>query len=268
MDQPHTAFAKVLEKFKSEEELTGIENFAFIDPTARIGKNVYVGAFSYLSKNASIGNNVKIFPGTFVGEGVIINDHTIVFPGVSIYKSCLIGKNCVIHSGVVIGSDGFGFAPNDDGSYTKVPQLGNVIIEDNVEIGSNTTIDRATIGSTLIRKGVKLDNLIQIAHNVEIGENTVMAAQSGVSGSTKIGKNCQIGGQVGFVGHLHIAEGSRFGAKSGVGRSIIESYKAWNGIPAFEYTASLRAYALLRKLPQLEQRIADLEKMLQQAETK
>ncbi len=218
----YTAFALLLDKYQQmqTQQLKGIQQPSYISATAKVGDNVFIGAFVYIGDNVNIADGVKIFPQTFIGDNVIINANAIIHPGVKVYHDCIIGKNVVIHAGTVIGSDGFGFAPQTDGSFKKVPQIGNVIIEDNVEIGANTTIDRATIGSTIIKSGAKLDNLLQIAHNVEVGNNTVIAAQSGVSGSTKIGNNVMIGGQVGIVGHLQIADGSKINAQSGVSKSI------------------------------------------------
>jgi UDP-3-O-[3-hydroxymyristoyl] glucosamine N-acyltransferase len=260
----YSAFTKVLEKFaNSVLDKKGIEEPSYVSKSSTIGKDVYIGAMSYIGDNVKLGNNVKIFPGVFIGEQSVIGDGTIIFSDTTVYHHSIIGKNCIIHSGTVIGSDGFGFAPLADGSYKKIPQLGNVLIEDNVEIGANTVIDRATMGSTIIHKGVKLDNLIQVAHNVEIGENTVVAAQTGISGSTRIGKNCVVGGQVGFVGHLDIADGTRVNAQSGVTKSVKEKGKALTGSPAHDYTASLRSQAIFRLLPQLEKRIAELEKQLE-----
>jgi len=259
--ESYSAFGKILQLFHvTAEDKRGIEQPSYVDPSAVLGENVYVGAFAYIGKQVRIGKNSKVYPGTVVGDGSVIGDNSILFSGVKVYHHCVIGSECILHAGVVIGSDGFGFAPQRDGSFEKVPQLGNVVLEDRVEIGANSTIDRATMGSTLIRKGVKLDNLVQIAHNVEIGENTVIAAQSGVSGSTKIGKNCMIGGQVGFVGHITIADGTRINAQSGISKSIKEKGKAWNGAPAFEYTDSLRSYSVYKNLPALEKRVSDLEK--------
>jgi UDP-3-O-[3-hydroxymyristoyl] glucosamine N-acyltransferase len=211
-----------------------------------------------------VGNNVKIFPNVYLGDNVRVGDNSIIHPGVKIYHDCVIGKNVTIHAGTVIGSDGFGFAPQKDGSFKKVPQIGNVVVQDFVEIGANATIDRATIGSTIIKSGAKLDNLIQIAHNVEVGNNTVIAAQAGVSGSTKIGNNVMIGGQAGIVGHIQIADGSKINAQSGVSKSIKTPNAAVTGSPAFEYTSALRSQAVSRKLPDLEKRIKELEKLVQQ----
>lgn len=262
----YTAFATLLHKYQEivTQQLAGIQEPSFIASSAKLGENVFIGAFVYLSENVKVGNNVKIFPGAFIGNNVAIADNTIVHPGVKIYHDCVVGKNVTIHAGTVIGSDGFGFAPQADGSYKKVPQIGNVVIEDFVEIGANATIDRATIGSTLIKAGAKLDNLIQIAHNVEVGLNTVIAAQAGVSGSTKIGSNVMIGGQAGIVGHIHIADGSKINAQSGVSKSIKSSNTAVTGTPAHDYTSALRSQALSRNLPDMEKRIAELEKLVQQ----
>lgn len=262
----YSAFAALLRKYQqiATEQLTGIEQPSFIHASANLGDNVYVGAFAYISEAVKIGNNVKLYPGVFLGKNVTISDNTVLLPGVKIYHDCVVGKNVTIHAGSVIGGDGFGFAPQADGSYKKVPQIGNVVIEDYVEIGSNATIDRATIGSTLIKSGAKLDNLIQIAHNVEVGNNTVIAAQSGVSGSTKIGNNVQIGGQAGIVGHIQIADGTRINAQSGVSKSVKTPNAALTGSPAFDYTSALRAQAVSRNLPELEKRVAELEKLLQQ----
>ena len=242
---------------------TGIEQPNFISSSAKIGKDVYIGAFAYIGDNSIIEDGVKIFPNATIGDRCEIKAETIIYAGVKIYAETKIGTRCIIHSGVVIGSDGFGHAPLPDGSYMKIPQLGNVIIENDVEIGANSTIDRATLGSTIIRRGVKLDNLVQIAHNVEIGEHTVVAAQSGVSGSTKIGKNCLIGGQVGFVGHITIADRTRINAQSGVSKSIEEPGKAFTGSPAFDYTESLRSQVVFRHLPSLRLKIEQLEKELE-----
>lgn len=237
-----------------------------MESNVSLGKDVFIGAYSVISSGAVIGDGVKIFPQVYIGEDVVIGEGTVLYPGCRVYRDCRIGSNCTLHSGVVIGSDGFGFAPQPDGAYMKIPQLGNVILEDNVEVGANSTIDRATLGSTILRKGVKLDNLVHVAHNVEIGEHTVIAAQSGISGSTRIGRHCQVGGQVGFVGHITIADGSRINAQSGVSKSIIENNKAVTGSPAFDYTASLRSQAVYRNLPELLRRVDELEQKLKEWE--
>jgi UDP-3-O-[3-hydroxymyristoyl] glucosamine N-acyltransferase len=262
----YTAFATLLNKYQQiqTQQLSGIQQPVYIDATAKIGEQVFIGAFAYIGENAIIGDGAKIFPSAYIGNNVVVGNNSIIYPGAKIYNHCIIGKNVVIHAGTVIGGDGFGYAPQPDGSFIKVPQIGNVIIEDNVEIGSNTTIDRATIGSTLIKAGAKLDNLLQIAHNVEVGNNSVIAAQSGISGSTKIGNNVMIGGQVGIVGHLQIADGSKINAQSGVSKSIKNPNTAVTGSPAFDYTAALRSQAMVRSLPEMEKRIKELEKLVKE----
>jgi UDP-3-O-[3-hydroxymyristoyl] glucosamine N-acyltransferase len=261
----YTAFATLLAKYQEimEQQLTGIQQPTYIAETASYGQNVFIGAFAYLGNNVKIGNNSKIYPNAYIGDDVTIGDNSTIHAGVKIYRNCKIGNYVTIHAGTVIGSDGFGFAPQSDGSFKKVPQIGNVVIEDNVEIGANATIDRATIGSTLIKSGVKLDNLIQIAHNVEIGNNTVIAAQTGISGSTKIGDGVMIGGQVGVVGHIQIGDGAKINAQSGVSKSL-EAGKAVTGSPAYDYTAALRSQAITRRLPELEKRIKELETLIKQ----
>ena len=255
------SFAKLLEAYNQfRQPKPIIDAQTSIASSAKVGENVYIGAFSCISDNAIIGTGVKIYPGAFVGENVRIGDNTTLFAGVKIYADCVIGKNCTLHSGVIIGSDGFGFAPNSENNYSKVPQIGNVILEDHVEVGSNTTIDRATLGSTIIRKGVKLDNLIQIAHNVEIGENTVIAAQTGIAGSTHIGKNCMIGGQVGIIGHLKIADGTKIAAQSGVGKDISEPNTIVQGSPAFGIMDYKKSYVGFMKLPEIMGQVKDLIK--------
>ena len=257
----YKSFASLLEIYNQiVNDKKGIEQPSFIDPSATIGKDVYIGAFAYIGKNSVVGDGVKIYPQCYVGDNVVIKDNTTLFAGCRVYSFCQIGKECNLHAGVIIGADGFGFAPNEQNNYKKVPQIGNVIIEDYVEVGAGTTIDRATLGSTIIRKGVKLDNLIQIAHNVEIGENTVIAAQTGVAGSTKIGKNCMIGGQVGIVGHLSIADGVKIAAQSGIGTSITTEGEIVQGSPAFNISDYKRTYVVFKKLPQLERKINELEK--------
>jgi UDP-3-O-[3-hydroxymyristoyl] glucosamine N-acyltransferase len=260
----YTSFAQLLGAYQElvAKQLKGIQQPSVISGSATLGENVFIGAFSYVGDNVKIGDDVKVHAQVYIGNDVKIGKGTVLHAGVKIYQGCRIGENVTIHAGTVIGSDGFGFAPQTDGTYKKVPQIGNVIVEDNVEIGSNCTIDRATIGSTIIHAGAKLDNLIQIAHNVEIGSYTVIAAQSGVSGSTKIGKNVMIGGQVGIVGHITIADGSRINAQSGVTKSI-NAAMAVTGSPAFNYAAALRSQAVSRNLPELEKRIKELEKQIQ-----
>ena len=265
VDDPRAGFAKLLEFCNQmNSNKTGIEQPSSISKTATLGEHIYIGAFSYIGENVTIGNNVKIFPNVFVGNNSVIGDNTIVYSGVKIYHDSVIGKNCTFHSGVIIGGDGFGFAPNSENNYSKIPQIGNVIIEDHVEIGSNTTVDRATLGSTFLRKGVKLDNLIQIGHNVEIGENTVVAAQTGVSGSTKIGKNCMIGGQVGIVGHIKIADGVKIAAQSGVAKSITKEGEVVQGSPAFSIIDYKRSHLLFKNFPDINDKIRELERYLQE----
>jgi UDP-3-O-[3-hydroxymyristoyl] glucosamine N-acyltransferase len=262
----YTAFAALLSKYQEivAQQMTGIQEPVYISKSATLGEKIFVGAFAYIGENVKVGNNTKIFPGSFLGDDVKVGDNVVLHPGVKIYHHCVIGNNVTIHAGSVIGSDGFGFAPQADGSFKKVPQIGNVVVEDFVEIGANATIDRATIGSTFIKSGAKLDNLIQIAHNVEVGNNTVIAAQAGVSGSTKIGNNVMIGGQAGIVGHLQIADGSKINAQSGVSKSIKTPNTAVTGSPAFDYTSALRSQAVSRKLPEIEKRLKELEDMIKQ----
>ncbi len=261
----YSAFATLLNKYQQlvTQQLSGIQQPSYVSTSAKYGENVFIGAFAYLGENVNIGNNSKIFPNVYLGDKVIIGDNTVIHAGVKIYNDCVIGNNVIIHAGTVIGSDGFGFAPQADGSFKKVPQIGNVVIEDYVEIGANTTIDRATIGATIIRSGAKLDNLIQIAHNVEIGNNTVVAAQAGISGSTKIGNGVMIGGQVGIVGHIQIGDRAKINAQSGVSKSI-EPGKSVTGSPAYDYTSALRSQAISRNLPDLEKRIKELEALVKQ----
>lgn len=265
VNDAYAAFATLLEKYNeilSPKTKNGIEQPSFISDSASIGKDVYVGAFAYIGDNAVIGDNSKIYPNSYIGDNTTIGNNTTIFAGVKIYHQCIVGNSVIIHSGVVIGSDGFGFALQQNGSYKKIPQLGNVVIEDNVEIGANTTIDRATMGSTVIKRGVKLDNLIQIAHNVTIGEHTVIAAQAGVSGSTKLGAHCIVGGQAGIVGHISLANGSKVNAQSGVSKSIKEENKAVTGSPAYDYNSALRSQAIMKNLPELLKRLETLEKQV------
>ncbi len=260
----YSAFAQLLGKYQEmvTQQMKGIQQPSFIASSAKMGEDVFVGAFSYVGEQVSIGNQTKIFPNCFIGDNVTIGANCIIHPGVKIYHDCVLHDHVIIHAGTVIGSDGFGFAPQADGSFKKVPQIGNVVLESNVEIGANTTIDRATMGSTCIKSGAKLDNLIQVAHNVEVGESTVIAAQAGISGSTKIGKNVMIGGQAGLVGHIQIADGSKINAQSGVSKSMKEPYSAVTGSPAGDYTTSLRSQAVFRNLPALEKRVKELEELV------
>lgn len=258
VEDAYKSFSKLLEYYNQVKLMkSGIEQPSVISDNVTYGDNLYLGSFCYVGKNVKIGENVKIYPNTFIGDNVTIGDNCVFFAGVRIYSETEIGNFCVIHSGTIIGSDGFGFAPTDDGSYNKVPQIGNVILEDNVEIGACTTIDRATLGSTIIRKGVKLDNQIQIAHNVEIGENTVIAAQTGVAGSTKIGKNCMIGGQVGISGHLIIGDNVRVQAQSGIGKNIKDG-ETLQGSPSFNYADWNKSYVHFRNLPKI---VSDLDEL-------
>ncbi|MFG6687004.1 UDP-3-O-(3-hydroxymyristoyl)glucosamine N-acyltransferase [Mariniflexile sp. HNIBRBA6329] len=260
VDDAYLAFSKILEYYNSIKlNKVGVEQPSFISESASYGDNVYIGAFSYISDHAKIGYNVKIFPNTYIGENVVIGDNTIIFSGAKIYSDTIIGDYCVINSGVIIGADGFGFAPNEKGGYNKIPQTGNVIIEDYVDIGAATTIDRATMGSTIIREGVKLDNHIQIAHGVEIGKHTVIAAQSGVAGSTKIGSNCQIGGQVGIAGHIVIGNNVKIQAQSGIARNVKDN-EVLQGSPALSLTDYNKSYVHFKNLPKIVRNINDLEK--------
>lgn len=259
VDDAYLAFSTLLDFYdQAKNAKVGIEQPSFISETAVYGNDLYLGSFAYLGLGCIIGDNVKIYPNCYIGDNVKIGNNVKIFAGTKIYSDTIIGDNCSIHSGSIIGSDGFGFAPSPDGSFKKIPQIGNVIIEDNVDIGSCTTIDRATMGSTIIRKGVKLDNQIQIAHNVEIGENTVIAAQTGVAGSSKIGKNCMIGGQVGIAGHLTIGDNVRIQAQAGIGRNI-KSGKIIQGSPAFEYNDFNKSYVHFKNLPKHIKKLEELK---------
>jgi len=260
VENAYDAFTSLLELYaKMAEEKKGIEQPSHIDPSARVGTNVYIGAFSYIGPGVFIGNNVKIYPQSFVGDNTQIQDNTVLYSGVKIYHGCFVGRDCTLHSGVVIGGDGFGFVQQPDQQYRKIPQVGNVIIEDNVEIGANTTIDRATMGSTIVRKGSKLDNLIQIGHNVEVGENTVIVSQAGIAGSTKVGSNCQVGGQVGLAGHLKIGDNVKIGAQSGVSNNLKDGDTVL-GSPALDVTRQIKAMIIYKSLPEMSRRIAELER--------
>ena len=263
VDNAYECLAKLLtlvDSFKPKKQ--GISAKSDIHETAKLGENVYVGAFVVIGANVVIGNNVKIYANTVIDDNVVVGDDSVIYAGVKIYEGCRIGKRCVLHAGVVVGSDGFGHAPDAEGRYHKIPQIGNVVIEDDVELGANTTVDRATMGSTIIRRGVKLDNLVQVAHNVEIGEDTVIAAQSGIAGSTKIGKHCMFGGQVGVAGHITIADGSIFGGKSGVTSTIKEPNKVWQGYPVMPIMGFRKLNVLQKQLPDLAHKIYDLEKKI------
>lgn len=260
VDDAYKSFSKLLEFYNQvKNNKTGIEEPVFLSESATYGSDFYLGAFSYLGNNVKIGENVKIFPNVYIGDNVSIGDNVIIHAGAKIYSETIIGKGCVIHGAVIIGADGFGFTPNSNGEYSKVPQTGNVILEENVEVGAGTTIDRATLGSTILRKGVKLDNQIQIAHNVEIGEHTAIAAQTGVAGSTKIGKNCLIGGQVGIVGHITIGDRVKIQAQSGIGRNVKDD-EVLQGSPALNYGDFNKSYVHFKNLNKLVARIFELEK--------
>ncbi|MDB5115603.1 MAG: lpxD [Mucilaginibacter sp.] len=263
VENAYSAFSVLLEKYNTiKTDKSGIEQPSFIHPSAQIGSNVYIGAFAYIGPNVKLGDNSKVYPNSYVADNVTIGKNSTLFSGVKIYFDCVVGNNVIIHSGAVIGSDGFGFAPNGDGTYNKISQIGNVILEDNVEVGSNTTIDRATMGSTVIHTGVKLDNLVQIGHNVELGANTVIAAQTGISGSTKIGENSVFGGQVGIAGHITIAKGTLAAGKTGITRTIEEEDRKWGGNPIMPYQDYMRSRIVLMRLPQLEKRLIELEKII------
>lgn len=257
----YAAFALLLKTYQDlvAKPKKGIESGSYIHSSVTCDESNYVAATAYISEGVILGKNVKVYPQVYIGEGVVIGDHVQLFSGVKIYNDCKIGSHVIIHSGTVIGSDGFGFAFSN-GKFDKIPQIGNVVIEDDVEIGANCTIDRATMGSTIIRKGAKLDNLIQVAHNVEIGQNSVIAAQAGVSGSTKIGNFVQIGGQAGIVGHIKIADGTRINAQSGVSKEITTPNSALTGSPAHEYRAMLKSQVIFKNLPELQQRVEAIEK--------
>ena len=262
VEDAYKSFSKLLEYYNQVKmNKTGIESPVFISKSAIYGENIYIGAFAYLGENIKIGNNTKIYPNVYIGDNVNIGDNVILFSGAKIYSDTIIGDNCVIHSSAISGADGFGFAPNEKGEFIKVPQTGNVIIEDNVDVGAATSIDRATLGSTIIRKGVKLDNHIQIAHNVEIGKNTVIAAQTGIAGSTKIGENCMIGGQVGIVGHITIGNNVKIQAQSGIGRNVKDN-EILQGSPALPYSDYNKSYVHFKNLPKTMNRISILEKTI------
>jgi UDP-3-O-[3-hydroxymyristoyl] glucosamine N-acyltransferase len=262
VDNAYESFSKLLEYYNQVKmNKTGIEDPVFVSKSASLGENIYLGAFSYVGDNVIIGDNVKIYPNVYIGDNVTIGENSVLFAGAKLYSETVVGKQCVINSGVILGADGFGFSPNEKGVFVKVPQTGNVILEDHVDIGAATTIDRATLGSTIIRRGVKLDNQIQIAHNVEVGENTVIAAQTGIAGSTKIGSNCLIGGQVGFAGHLTIGNNVRIQAQSGVGKNIKDN-ETIQGSPSFNYGDFSKSYVHFRNLPKIMKRFDALEKKI------
>ncbi len=261
----YEAFASLLTLYaQSKQPKSGVEEPSFIHKSAKIGKEPYIGAFTYIAEDVVLGNNVKIYPQVYIGPRVKVGDNTILYPGVVIYEECVIGNNCIIHGGAIIGADGFGFASSEETNYKKIPQIGNVIIEDYVEIGANATVDRATMGSTILRKGVKIDDHVHIAHNVEVGENTVMAAQSGVAGSTKIGKNCMFGGQVGVSPHVKIADGVKAGAQAGISGDIRKPGVIVLGSPANEISKQRRSMAVYKNLPELMNKINELERTIEE----
>jgi len=261
----YKAFASLLEVYQQHKNYkVGISTKATIEDSVNLGENIYVGVGVYIGENVVIGDDAKIYPNTYIGDNTVIGENTTIFSGVNIYSETNIGNNCTIHSGVVIGSDGFGFAPQNDDEFKKIPQIGNVIIEDNVEIGANSTIDRATIGSTIIRKGVKLDNLLQVAHNVEIGENTVIAAQTGIAGSTKIGKNCMIGGQVAIAGHITVADNVKAGARTGIAQTVKKEGVILQGIPAMDVRSFYRSSAVFKILPDMKRQLDRIAKKIEE----
>ena len=265
VENAYEAFASLLQLVdQARPRKKGVHPTAVIEPTATIGRDVYIGPYACIGENCHIGDECSVYPHVYIGDNTRIGDKCTMFPGVKIYHDCILGNNCVVHAGSVIGSDGFGFAPQSETEFMKIPQIGNVVIEDNVEIGANVAIDRATMGSTIIRKGVKLDNLIQIGHNVEIGETTVMAGQTGVAGSAKIGRNCMFGGQVGISGHLKIADGTKIGAQSGIPGDVKKENTILLGYPAIDYKNFYRSSVVFRQLPELKRKIEELEKEIGQ----
>ncbi len=260
VEDAYVAVAKLMQMYvESMPRKTGVEQPSFISDSASIGDFPYIGAFAYIGDNVKIGNNVSVYPNAYIGDNVTVGDNTIIYSGVKIYQGCKVGSRCVLHAGSVVGSDGFGFAPGENGEYTKIPQLGNVILEDDVEVGANTTIDRATMGSTIIHKGVKLDNLVQIAHNVEVGDNTVIAAITGIAGSSKVGKNCMFGGHAGVAGHLNVADGTKLGAFTGVSKNITQKDIFMRGIPAQDAKLYGRSFVNFKQLPDLAAQVKELK---------
>ena len=264
VENPYASFTILLQEYQKmmAQNKKGVEQPSFISSSAKIGNDVYLGAFTYVGEHCTIGNNSKIYPNVSIADSCIIGENCIIYSGVKIYHNTIIGNNCIIHANAVIGADGFGFAPQPDETFMAIPQLGNVILEDNVSIGANTTVDRATMGSTILRDGVKIDNLVQIAHNVEIGKNTVIAAQTGISGSSKIGKNCMIGGQVGIAGHIIIADNTILMAKSGVTKNVNQAGRTMSGSPAQDNNNNLKSQVLYKNLPQIEKRLQIVENKL------
>jgi UDP-3-O-[3-hydroxymyristoyl] glucosamine N-acyltransferase len=269
VDNAYESFASLLQMVdQSRPRKKGIHPTAVIEPTAKVGSDVYIGAYAYIGENAIVGDNCSIYPHVYLGDSVKVSKGCTLYPGVKIYHECVLGESCTIHAGTVIGSDGFGFAPQSETEFMKIPQIGNVIIEDHVEIGANVAIDRATMGSTIIRKGVKLDNLIQVAHNVEIGENTVIAAQSGIAGSAKMGKNCMVGGQVGVVGHSRIADGTKIGAQAGIAGNVRKENSVLIGTPAIDHKNFLKSSVIFKNLPELNKKVENLEKEVESLKKK
>ena len=269
VDNAYQALATLLDLYEQSKKATknGIEQPSFIDESSTIGEDIYVGAFAYVGKNCKIGKNVKLYPQIYIGDNVNVGDNCIIYSGAKIYHDSIIGNSCIIHSGAVIGADGFGFAPQDDGNYKKIPQIGNTVLEDNVDIGANSTIDRGTMGSTIIRKGAKIDNLVQIAHNCDVGENTVIAAQSGFAGTTKVGKNCKFGGQVGLAGHLKIGDNVMFGAQSGISQNIKDN-EVLLGSPAIPIRDAIRSITVHKNLPELQRDVTRLKKEIEEIKNK
>lgn len=266
---PYYGFCLVLDTyFNPHTKRNGIHPTAVIADTARIGRNVYIGAHVVVEDGAEVGDESQIYPNGFIGRNARVGRNTLFYPGVNLYSECIVGNNCIIHAGTAIGSDGFGFAPTPDGTYAKIPQIGNVIIEDNVETGANCCLDRATMGSTIVRKGVKLDNMVQVAHNAEIGENTVIAGLSGVAGSTKVGRNCVFGAQVGIVGHITVADGTQLGGQTGLTKSVTEPNKQFIGSPAMPLKEAWKSQVVQRNLPELEMRVRELEKLVKELSNK
>ncbi len=269
VDNAYEAFASLLRLVAgSKPARKGIDPTAVIDPDASIGSDVYIGAYAVISAGCSVGDGCSVYPHVYLGDNTKLGERCILYPGVKIYHDTVLGKECIIHAGAVIGSDGFGFAPQSESEFMKIPQLGNVILEDHVEVGANSAIDRATMGSTIIRSGVKIDNLVQIGHNVEIGENTVMAGQSGVAGSSKVGRNCMFAGQTGIAGHLKIADGTRVGAQAGIAGDIKQENSVYLGSPAMDHKQFLRSFVVYRALPELKQRVEDLEREIKALKNK
>ncbi len=269
VEDPYRAVAMLLTMYEQAKSVKkGIHPTAVIDETASVGVDVYIGAYAVVSENAVVGDGCNLYPHVFIGDRVKVGKNCTLHPGVKVYKECVIGNDCILHAGVVIGADGFGFAPSSDNNYMKVPQIGNVILEDNVEIGANSCVDRATMGSTVVQKGVKLDNLVQIAHNVVIGENTVIAAQSGIAGSTKVGKNCMFGGQTGAVGHITIADGCKVGAQTGIIGSVKEGDSIIAGTPSLDSKKFMRSYAYFVRLPELSRKVDEISKIVESIKSK